>query len=161
DVRVERADAHTLVMTVPSAQLSDSAPRVLDTAEYMGPVLRVQMKQLAGAVRVQVDLADDVKASVRRVGSRLYWDFAKQNPGPRGNATLIRDWRAPAFAKWQQRGAAPAPAGEGNLGGQRGKKRYTGRRIDLDFKDADIHNILRLLQDVGQVNIITTDDVKG
>ena len=31
----------------------------------------------------------------------------------------------------------------------RRKKRYTGRRIDLDFKDADIHNILRLLADVG------------
>src|SRR6185503_18661366 len=41
------------------------------------------------------------------------------------------------------------------------KKRYTGRRIDLDFKGADIHNILRLLADVGQVNIVTSDDVKG
>src|SRR5262249_5687119 len=47
--------------------------------------------------------------------------------------------------------------------GTRSLKRhvYTGRRIDLDFKDADIHNILRLLSDVGQVNIITSDDVKG
>jgi type IV pilus assembly protein PilQ len=41
------------------------------------------------------------------------------------------------------------------------KKRYTGRRIDLDFRGADIHNILRLLSDVGQVNIVTSDDVKG
>ena len=39
--------------------------------------------------------------------------------------------------------------------------KYTGRRIDLDFKDADVHNILRLLADVGKVNIVTTDDVKG
>src|SRR5262249_20072990 len=47
--------------------------------------------------------------------------------------------------------------------GTRSLKRhvYTGRRIDLDFKDADIHNILRLLADVGQVNIVTSDDVKG
>jgi type IV pilus assembly protein PilQ len=42
-----------------------------------------------------------------------------------------------------------------------GKKRYTGRRIDLDFKGADIHNILRLLADVGQVNVIVADDVRG
>ena len=42
-----------------------------------------------------------------------------------------------------------------------GKKRYTGRRIDLDFKGADIHNILRLLADVGQMNIVTSDEVKG
>jgi type IV pilus assembly protein PilQ len=41
------------------------------------------------------------------------------------------------------------------------RRRYSGRRIDLDFKGADIHNILRLLADVGQVNIVTSDDVKG
>ncbi len=39
--------------------------------------------------------------------------------------------------------------------------RYNGRRIDLDLKDADIHNILRLLADVGRVNIVTADDVTG
>jgi len=42
-----------------------------------------------------------------------------------------------------------------------GKKRYTGRRIDLDFKGADIHNILRLLADVGQMKHRTSDEVKG
>ncbi len=39
--------------------------------------------------------------------------------------------------------------------------RYNGRRIDLDLKDADIHNILRLLADVGRVNVVTADDVSG
>ncbi len=36
-----------------------------------------------------------------------------------------------------------------------------GRRIDLDLKDADIHNVLRLLADVGSVNIVTADNVTG
>ena len=45
------------------------------------------------------------------------------------------------------------------LGQQR--KTFTGRRIDLDLKDADIHNVLRLLADVGQVNIVTADNVSG
>src|SRR4029077_8243285 len=40
-------------------------------------------------------------------------------------------------------------------------QRYEGRRIDLDFKDADIHNILRLLSEIGNVNVITADDVAG
>ena len=64
--------------------------------------------------------------------------------------------------------ATVAPSG-GNGGGinadglrlPNARRRYTGRRIDLDFKGADIHNILRLLADVGQVNIVTSDDVKG
>ena len=39
--------------------------------------------------------------------------------------------------------------------------RYTGRRINIDLKDADIHNVLRLLADTGHVNIVTADDVGG
>jgi type IV pilus secretin PilQ/predicted competence protein len=38
---------------------------------------------------------------------------------------------------------------------------FTGQRISLDFKDADIQNVLRVLADVSQLNIIATDDVKG
>lgn len=41
------------------------------------------------------------------------------------------------------------------------QQRYSGRRIDIDLKDADIHNVLRLLADTGHVNIVTADDVGG
>jgi type IV pilus assembly protein PilQ len=54
----------------------------------------------------------------------------------------------------------PAIAGQAAEGGG-GGGRYDGRRIDLDLKDADIHNVLRLLADVGRVNIVTSDDVQG
>jgi len=38
---------------------------------------------------------------------------------------------------------------------------YNGRRMDVDLNNADIHNVLRLLADVGQVNIVTADNVSG
>src|SRR5512140_2581199 len=38
---------------------------------------------------------------------------------------------------------------------------YVGRKMDLDVKDADIHNVLRLIADVGRVNIVVGDDVTG
>ncbi len=41
------------------------------------------------------------------------------------------------------------------------RKIYRGRRISLDFKDADIHNVLRLLAEVSNLNIIASSDVKG
>lgn len=40
-------------------------------------------------------------------------------------------------------------------------RQYTGERISLDFKDADIQNVLRVLADASRLNIIATDDVKG
>ncbi len=36
-----------------------------------------------------------------------------------------------------------------------------GRRINLDLKDADIHDVLRLLADVGKVNVVVADNVSG
>ena len=41
------------------------------------------------------------------------------------------------------------------------EKVYTGQRISLDFKDADVRNILRLIADVSGLNIIVSDNVKG
>ncbi len=41
------------------------------------------------------------------------------------------------------------------------KKVYKGQRISLDFKDADIHNVLRIIAEVSNLNIITSDEVKG
>jgi len=41
------------------------------------------------------------------------------------------------------------------------EKIYTGRKLSLDFKDADIKNILRLIAEVSNLNVITADDVTG
>jgi type IV pilus secretin PilQ/predicted competence protein len=48
--------------------------------------------------------------------------------------------------------AADAPAS---------RKAYYGQHVSLDFKDADVHNVLRLLAEVSKLNIVATDDVRG
>lgn len=40
-------------------------------------------------------------------------------------------------------------------------KKYSGRGIDLDVVNADLHEVCRLLADVGKINIVVADDVKG
>ena len=40
------------------------------------------------------------------------------------------------------------------------EKKYTGQKISLDFKDADIKNVFRLIGEVSGKNILVTDDVK-
>ena len=39
--------------------------------------------------------------------------------------------------------------------------KYAGRKLSLDFKDADIKNILRLIAEVSNLNIIAGEDVTG
>lgn len=40
-------------------------------------------------------------------------------------------------------------------------EQYLGERISLDFKDADIKNILRLIAEVSGLNVVAGDDVEG
>ncbi|MGH7930030.1 MAG: secretin and TonB N-terminal domain-containing protein, partial [Candidatus Binatia bacterium] len=44
-------------------------------------------------------------------------------------------------------------------GAARGEKNYTGQKLSLDFKDADIKNVFRLLAEVSGLNIVVTNDV--
>ncbi len=41
------------------------------------------------------------------------------------------------------------------------RKQYTGKKISLDLQDADVVNVLRLLADIGGVNIVFGADVTG
>jgi type IV pilus assembly protein PilQ len=51
-------------------------------------------------------------------------------------------------------GRAQAPAEDRST-----EKTYTGQKISLDFKDADIKNVFRLLAEVSGFNIVVTSDV--
>jgi type IV pilus assembly protein PilQ len=129
--------------------------RTLDASELAGPVVRVTSyvaDAKRGTAHIRVELRRAAEGTVRQEGQKLIWEFPKAvasrtaaQPAPRRDATITYTVPqiAPARARRQRTRA------------------YSGRRIDLDFKDADIHNILRLLSDVGNVNIITSDQVQG
>lgn len=62
------------------------------------------------------------------------------------------------------RAAAPptrVAAGRGDELGSLRHRNYGGPHVSLDFKDADVHNVLRLLAEVSKLNIVATGDVKG
>jgi type IV pilus assembly protein PilQ len=69
--------------------------------------------------------------------------------------------------KAEEKAASPAPVPQKaeeekkSLEGGRPGKVYTGTKLSLDFKDADIKNILRLIAEVSNLNIITADEVTG
>jgi type IV pilus assembly protein PilQ len=187
---VERSANRRVSLRLDHADLPDELVRSLDATEYLGPVRLISSYQdphARGTVRVDVDLAEDVPNRVRQDGNRIYWDFQKAAPasgqklpalgGPLPPSVLFVPARRVAgfsvtfdtltLAQAQPQAQSPArKAGEdesptAKRANLTGRKRYTGRRIDLDFKGADIHNILRLLADVGQMNIVTSDEVKG
>ncbi|HEU4949526.1 MAG TPA: type IV pilus secretin PilQ, partial [Candidatus Deferrimicrobiaceae bacterium] len=46
-------------------------------------------------------------------------------------------------------------------GGSGVVRKYRGQRITMDFKDADLTNVFRIIAEVSNLNIITSDEVRG
>jgi type IV pilus assembly protein PilQ len=189
---IERGAGGRVTLRLLRTDLPAGLERSLDATEFLGPVRIISSYRdpaMRGAVRIDVDMAEDVPNDVRiesaatedrPLGTRLVWDFRKGPTSSLGAGAFhemvslprriagysSERWLAPMVVAQvlspQQQAQAQAQA---QMQAQRapsgGKKRFTGRRIDLDFKGADIHNIVRLLADVGGVNIVTSDDVKG
>ncbi len=144
------------ILTLEGARLPRLLHRVLDTSAFSGPVVSVASFTPQGKtsqVQVQVKLSSpSVRGRLITRGTNLIWAFSKKGVAPR------KPRKAPA--KTQVVGQyKPQPVAGSRTGKKR--RRYSGKRIDLDFKDADIHNILRLLSDVGNVNVVTSDKVSG
>lgn len=57
--------------------------------------------------------------------------------------------------------AAPVNEATPGLSQVAARQSYHGQHVSLDFKDADVHNVLRLLAEVSKLNIVATDDVGG
>ncbi len=144
----------------------------------------------SGSTDFEIDRAGDVTGTVSIEGSALVWSFAVPSasampspigkffpPGAAPEANAVR--RVVTVAREPEPADVPRietsihddePAVETSGGGAAGfasstsnvlAQRYNGRRIDIDLKDADIHNVLRLLADTGHVNVVTADDVAG
>ncbi len=170
------------------ARLPRELERTLDVSSLGGAVKNVATFRTGERIIVEVEHRSDVVGRVTRDGDALVWAFARPSQfassetgiGPDGGAarrsrTVARDEtvgdmpevetsvRADSFAvapKETHGGAAQAGALLPNVVAQAAGK-FTGRRIDLDLKDADVHNVLRLLSEVGKVNVVTADNVAG
>lgn len=154
-------------LEIPSARLDASAEtRIAGDSESL--IRGVRARRDGDRVVLEVDRAEGTSATAIREGSRIVWLFApaqSDSPERPRSRVVTRERVQPNEDDEIQQGDEVAgflsdvPL---QVQANRGSRRYSGRRIDLlDFKDADIHNILRLLAEVGGVNIVTGDDVTG
>lgn len=149
-------------LVITGAEIDASLPPTLSGE---GVVREVSIQSTGETVTLDVRMSEPARVFAVRAGRRVLWVFEPTTPAddrPRG-VTVARDTAPVEAAESPDVAAFSADAGlqVGGAAGGRTGRRYTGRRIDLDFHDADIQNVLRLIAEVGNVNIVTGDDVGG
>jgi type IV pilus assembly protein PilQ len=183
------AEAGKSLIEITGASLPDALQKKLDTTAFGGPVKSVSVyrrKSDATKIVIEVERADGTKSSVLRQEGTLVCTFAPagaeattapaapaappKSDAPRSRTIAVEEEMTGipkveqtfSFAAGDKESVTEADQADAfgpTLAGQ--QKRFSGRRVDLDLRDADIHNVLRLLADVGKVNIITSDNVTG
>ncbi|WP_245678415.1 type IV pilus secretin PilQ [Chondromyces crocatus] len=176
-----------LVLELKGARLPDRLQRTLDVGAFGGMVRSIssfRRKSDPSRVVVEVDGRDGAAASVAREGNSLVLTVAdgpvhsmltgkgtdggvarrarvvaREDSLDEGMPRVSTTFEAAASIQEATTEPDQADAFVPAFAGQ--QRRFTGRRIDLDLKDADIHNVLRLISDVGRVNIVTADNVSG
>jgi type IV pilus assembly protein PilQ len=183
----ESTEGGRAVVEIRGVRLPDALQRKLDTGAFGGPVRSIatyRRKSDPSCVVVEVERDGDTASAVTRENSQLVITFARgklpssvSGVGSDGGVarkshTVAREddlagkepriettFDAAAAARESMVEPDQANAFLPTIAGQ--VRRYTGHRINIDFKDASVHEILRLLADVGKVNIITADNVTG
>ncbi|OGP54271.1 MAG: hypothetical protein A2162_09115, partial [Deltaproteobacteria bacterium RBG_13_52_11b] len=159
--------------------------RPLDTSQFDSAVNTIQIQNVKAGkendVRISVTLKEEVPCETAQEGKILYIDIGapkkvevKKEEVKREEAKKEEVKATPEAAQEEkplpsaeETSVSPAEVtakkGEEKKGVEEGlpEKVYTGRKVSLDFKDADIKNILRLIAEVSDLNIITGDDVQG
>jgi type IV pilus assembly protein PilQ len=158
--------AGKLKLELTGAKLPEELERTLDVTAFKGLITSVTTTREKSSVILEAEKVTGAVADVRvdtKDGSTvLTWTFHRAGddgkPVPTVDAPAVRKTKTITTESGDD---AAASSFLGSVSMQAAGTRFGGRRIDLDFKDADIHNILRLLADVGHVNIVTADDVTG
>ena len=104
---------------------------------------------------VTIDLKERVPHSVRQEGQNVLIDFNVAGLTEKTVAAGQNQLLPPSS------GAGAAEQRDAEAAAVATEKNYTGHKISLDFQDANIKSVFRLLAELAAVNIVSGDDVKG
>jgi len=166
--------ADGLALTIHNCQVPGNLQRMINTGAFPSVVQKIvpyQVKVKKGhdsriLVKLRQKSADN---NLKVEANTIYWKF--RNPeNIKTSAVAFKAAgdlpKAPAVAYKenvaQSGGSNGAKEGQFSLAAKPGEKKvYTGRRVSLEFSDADIRKILQLIAEVSNLNFLIGDDVSG
>lgn len=160
-VNVENTTAQGVLVKLENMFVPEGLRRPLGEG-VLSNVVRVLPAQKASDGKqwalVTIDLKKRVPFSVRQEGMNVLIDF---NIGTLARGDLQEVSAAAASKPQRSTEEARSPADVAVPSTQDQARDSEARKISLDFQDANIKTVLRLLAEENRVNIVSGDDVKG
>jgi type IV pilus assembly protein PilQ len=164
---VEGKDIVTLVF--PGAAVDKGLLREMDARKFDIPVKKVRPAAGKSGIEVAVAFAAGSRYTVDKKDNAVVVSFPKV--AGTGKPVVVAEVKGSAQRsslgysmqeQEQEKEGFQRPTTWGFVTHQsESRRKYIGQRISLDFKDADLANVFRIIAEVSNLNIITTDDVKG
>jgi len=165
---VDSGDPAKIIVEIVNAKISETNAKTIDLAAMNLDVVKVTAfpyaKGDARFVRVVAQLRRPVPYRASADDERVVVDFEKSAavailipvPVPAAVAVVAPAPAPAAFAAVPPAAPAAAPVTQVFA-----TPVFTGRRLSLDFKDADVNDILRLISEVSGLNFVAGPEVKG
>jgi type IV pilus assembly protein PilQ len=173
----------TLVLKVPEATIPPLIMRHMDSKQFEGAVDWVKASLSQKDVAIAITLREMVPFHVKQTESTITIDFGptaikppekkivplQQAQAPAAQEPAAQAQATPPIISLQQKTDQPRggivvqpglpPAAPMGIPGM--KKDYKGASMTMDFVNADVTNILRLIGEVSNLNIVWGPEVKG
>ncbi len=149
-----------VILDIPNAKLSSKAQKSVNTASSEGVISSVTPYELKGpykTVRVVVQMNDPVQAQLAQKGNKVLvsvptetintYEYADSSDVAIGSANNLQAARQLSRVSFEDYLAKPTT--------------FYGRRMSLEVANANILDVLRMIQEVGGINIVVSGNVKG
>jgi len=149
----ENSDPPQLVLTFNDTAIASQASRKLDTSSFKSNVLQVSAYPIDGSknqARVVIDFKKDAHYSVDSEGGKIL--------------VKVDDTGAARSADHEESASVdelPKTDALTTVMSAEETKKFTGSPITLKLKDADVHDVLRMISEASGFNIVVHPSVQG
>ncbi len=165
-------EGNSIVLRVNKAKIPNSLARPYITSEFATAIQEILPRQDKEDVVFDIAMKQMTPYFVSQDNKLLIMDFdipedIKNKVQPLKTVALgtttatIQNQESSESKTPYIKGLSQEPPFQSNIINTDAGPKYIGEKITLDFQNADIHNIIRIIADVSGLNIVTSDEVKG
>jgi type IV pilus assembly protein PilQ len=170
DYDLSRKNSLTLLLEIMDATIPSELTRYLNSSLFKGavnqiiPIVKIAEKQ----VDLEIELKEMVPYHVMQSDTEIRLDFNKTSVKPpvkqitqtRLGKAFVKPTEVPSETLVKPEKMLPTVV-KAAVRPARNTTKYTGARMTLEFADADIRNILKLIGEMSKRNIVWGPEVKG